>query len=164
MLRHIKSLLVALGMTTAGVGVAAADEFRGPQMEVYGGGSITVEAQYGQPDYNAYPAENYQPVENYQPADHYQPGPNYVIPSNPGYVAYPQDLRPRRGFTWVPGRYDHRYGRAMYIRGHWERIRPRRGMVWVEDQTVYRNGRAMWIPGHWERARYGWNRGYRYGY
>ena len=150
MLRHLKSLMVAVGLTTAGAGVAAADEFRGPE--------VTIEAEFGQPDYgyddNAYPA----------PVDHYQPGPSYVIPSRPDYVRYPQELRPRRGFTWVPGRYESRYGRMSYIPGHWERVRHRRGMVWVEDQYVYRHGRAMWVPGHWERARYGWNRGWNHGY
>jgi hypothetical protein len=147
MFRHLKSLMVALGITTAGAGVAAADEFRGP--------AITIEAQVGQPGYTygAYPV------------DHYQPGPNYVIPSRPDYVRYPQNLRPRRGFTWIPGRYESRYGRMAYVPGHWERVRPRRGMVWIDDHYVYRNGRAIWVPGHWERARgraYGWNRGYRY--
>src|SRR5688572_867545 len=156
MLRHVKSLMVALGITTAGAGVAAADEYyRGPETQVYGGGSITLEAQYGQPEYQY----------NNVPVDHYQPGPNYVIPSQPDYVQYPRELRPRRGFTWVPGRYESRYGRTTYVRGHWERVAPRRGMVWVEDQYVYRNGHAMWVPGHWQRVRggrgYGWNRGYR---
>src|SRR5262245_3098169 len=98
MLRHLKPLMFAFGLTTVGAGVAAADEFRGPETQIYGGGSITIEAQYGQPDpyyTNQYPVDQY-------PVDHYQPGPNYVIPSQPDYVRYPQQLRPRRGFTWIP--------------------------------------------------------------
>jgi hypothetical protein len=158
MLRHLKSLFVALGVTTAGAGVAAADEFRGTLTTVDGGIAIGAEVHVGTP--TTYSNVDYR--YGYGHTDP-QPGPGYVIPSSPapGYVAYPRDLRPRRGFTWVPARYESRYGRVVYVPGHWERIRPRRGFVWVEDHVEYRHGRAVYVPGHWERVRgRNWARGY----
>ena len=165
MLRHLKSVFLALGLTTtAGLGVAAADTFVAPTVDIYAGsGGVAIGAGVhvtSRPDY--------QTVDYRHGYDH-RPGPNYVIPSNaPPVVAYPQDLRPRRGFTWVPARYEHRYGRMVYVPGHWERVRARRNMVWVEDHVESRHGRAVYVPGHWERVRgrgnYGYGNGYGYSY
>ncbi|MGV7207973.1 YXWGXW repeat-containing protein [Oxalobacteraceae bacterium A2-2] len=61
---------------------------------------------------------------------------------------------PRRGYVWVPGYWDWRGHRHVWVKGTW--VRERRGYVYHQPQWVERNG-------HWEMRRGSWARGDRDG-
>jgi hypothetical protein len=57
---------------------------------------------------------------------------------------------PRDGFEWVPGHYEFRDGRYVWMRGHWIEDRP--GFVYVAPRWVQRaNGDWVMTGGTWER-------------
>jgi len=60
---------------------------------------------------------------------------------------------PRRGYTWVPGYWDWRGHRHVWVRGSWVRERP--GYVYAQPQWVERNGRWVLRRGQWDRDRDG---------
>jgi hypothetical protein len=74
--------------------------------------------------------------------------PGYVIPAPPPprREATP---RARRGEVWVPGYWDWRGNRHVWVRGHFEKVRP--GYRYRTPQWEQRDGR-------WEINRGGWDR------
>ena len=55
----------------------------------------------------------------------------------------------RAGFVWVPGYYEWRGERHVWVTGHW--IRERRGFHWVPAHWDHRGDRWHFEPGHWQR-------------
>ena len=56
----------------------------------------------------------------------------------------------RRGHAWVPGHWEWRRGRHVWVEGY--QIRERRGQRWEEARWVERNGRWEMRPGRWVRG------------
>ena len=56
---------------------------------------------------------------------------------------------PRPGFVWVPGVYEWRGERHVWIAGHW--IRERHGFHWVPAHWDRRGDLWHFEPGHWVR-------------
>src|SRR5512140_896305 len=56
---------------------------------------------------------------------------------------------PRHGHVWVPGYWDWRHGRYVWVRGHLER--EHRGMYWHPHRWVQHEGRWEFERGHWDR-------------
>lgn len=94
--------------------------------------SATVVIQSGQPQYQ-----------------YHTPAPvrvQYGPPPPPRYEAAPP---PRRGMVWVPGHWEWRGHRHVWMQGYWVKARP--GHVYREPRWVERHGR-------WEMRRGGWDR------
>ena len=72
----------------------------------------------------------------------------YIAPPAPIYEAVPP---PRVGFVWAPGYWEYRdYDRHHHwVHGHW--IRERRGYAWVPHRWEEHEGRWHFDDGHWER-------------
>lgn len=60
--------------------------------------------------------------------------------------AFPQA---RRGQQWVPGYWDWRRGRHVWVPGTWLRVQP--GYRYSQPQWVSHNGRWILVRGHWAR-------------
>ncbi len=63
---------------------------------------------------------------------------------------------PRAGYVWVPGFWDWRGQRHVWVRGRWER--ERHGMYWHPNRWVEREGRWSLERGRWDRERFAENR------
>ena len=63
---------------------------------------------------------------------------------------------PRAGYVWVPGYWDWRGHRHVWIRGHFER--ERHGYYWHPNRWVEREGRWSLERGRWDRERFVENR------
>jgi hypothetical protein len=57
---------------------------------------------------------------------------------------------PRRGYVWVPGYWDWRHGRHVWVSGAW--VRERRGYRYAAPRWVERNGRWYMEQGRWARG------------
>jgi len=77
-----------------------------------------------------------------------------VAPPAPRYEVVPA---PRAGHVWIPGYWDWRGNRYVWVRGHWER--ERHGYYWHPNRWVERDGRWMLERGRWDRERFVDNRG-----
>ena len=67
---------------------------------------------------------------------------------------------PRAGYVWVPGYWDWRGNRHVWVRGHYERERA--GYYWHPNRWVEVDGRWVLKRGRWDRERYaeyGYGRG-----
>ena len=71
-----------------------------------------------------------------------------IAPPAPRYEVTPA---PRPGFIWVPGFWDWRGHRHVWVRGHWEHERA--GYAWVPNRWEQRDGRWTLEHGRWERER-----------
>lgn len=67
-------------------------------------------------------------------------------PPPPRYEAVPPH---RRGMAWVPGHWEWRGGRHVWIGGHWVQARP--GYHYREPRWEERGGRHYMRPGGWDR-------------
>jgi hypothetical protein len=56
----------------------------------------------------------------------------------------------RRGYVWVPGHWEWRHGKHVWVAGH--QVRARRGHHWEADRWVERNGRWELRRGRWVRG------------
>ena len=56
---------------------------------------------------------------------------------------------PRRGYVWVPGYWDWRGHRHVWVRGVWQRERP--GHVYRPHRWEERDGRWYYERGRWDR-------------
>ena len=57
---------------------------------------------------------------------------------------------PRAGFTWVPGYWDVRGHRHVWMNGHWERERA--AQMWIAGRWELQGNYYVWIEGHWGPA------------
>ena len=78
-----------------------------------------------------------------------------IAPPAPRYEVVPA---PRHGYVWVPGYWDWRGNRHVWLRGHWER--ERHGYYWHPNRWVEHDGRWVLERGRWDRERFAENRGY----
>lgn len=76
-----------------------------------------------------------------------------IAPPAPRYEVVPA---PRVGYVWVPGYYDWRGNRHVWVRGHWER--ERRGYFYHPTRWEQRDGRWYLERGRWDRERFVENR------
>lgn len=83
------------------------------------------------------------PERTYYPTSTHQVVP---APPPPRREAVPHS---RRGQVWVPGYWDWRGHRHVWVRGHFERARP--GYRYVAPQWEQRDGRWMMQRGGWDR-------------
>ena len=60
---------------------------------------------------------------------------------------------PRRGYVWVPGYWDWRGQRHVWVRGTW--VRARHGYVYAHPEWVQRDGHWVLRRGQWDRDRDG---------
>ena len=85
---------------------------------------------------------------------HYQrPAPalvQYQAPPPPRYEAVP---RHRRGMAWVPGHWEWRGHRHVWMQGHWVKARP--GYHYREPRWMEHDGRWAMQRGGWDRDRDG---------
>ena len=82
-----------------------------------------------------------------------------VVHGAPSYVAVqygaPPPLRaermpvPRRGYVWVPGYWQPRGHRHVWVAGHW--MRARSGYVYRQPAWVQRGNQWHWNAGRWDR-------------
>lgn len=70
----------------------------------------------------------------------------YHAPPPPRYEAPPHA---RRGMAWVPGHWEWRGGRHVWIQGYWVKARP--GYTYREPRWEERDGRHHMRPGGWDR-------------
>lgn len=70
----------------------------------------------------------------------------YHAPPPPRYEAPPQA---RRGMAWVPGHWEWRGHRHVWIQGYWVKARP--GYHYREPRWEERGGRHHMRPGGWDR-------------
>jgi hypothetical protein len=70
-----------------------------------------------------------------------------VAPPAPRVVVAPA---PRRGYTWVPGYWDYRGSRHVWVDGRWMRERP--GYVYAAPNWVQRDNRWVLERGGWRRG------------
>ena len=75
-----------------------------------------------------------------------------IAPPAPRYEVEPA---PRTGFVWVPGFWDWRGHRHVWVKGHFER--ERHGMYWHPNRWVQNDGRWSLEHGHWDRERFAEN-------
>ncbi len=61
-----------------------------------------------------------------------------------------ENVRPRPGFVWIPGKYEWRHHRWSWVNGHFERVRA--GHRWREGHWEQRGDRYVWIDGRWGAA------------
>lgn len=57
---------------------------------------------------------------------------------------------PRRGYEWVPGYWDWRGNRHVWVPGTW--VKARAGYHYAQPQWVSHNGRWILVRGHWARG------------
>ena len=77
-----------------------------------------------------------------------------IAPPAPRYEVVPA---PRAGQVWIPGYWDWRGHRHVWVRGHWER--ERRGYYWHPNRWIERDGHYVLERGRWDKQRYADNRG-----
>ena len=77
-----------------------------------------------------------------------------IAPPAPRYEVVPA---PRAGYVWVPGYWDWRGNRHVWMRGHWER--ERHGYYWHPNRWIERDGHYVLEKGRWDRERYAEHRG-----
>lgn len=77
-----------------------------------------------------------------------------IAPPAPRYEVVPA---PRHGYVWVPGYWDWRGNRHVWMKGHWER--ERHGYYWHPNRWIERDGHYVLERGRWDRQRYAENRG-----
>ena len=70
-----------------------------------------------------------------------------VAPPAPRYEVVPAA---RRGWVWVPGYWDWRRGRHVWVSGTWVRERP--GYRYYGPQWAERDGRWHMAQGYWRRG------------
>ncbi len=92
--------------------------------------SATVVIQSGQPQYHGAAPVRVQ----------------YGPPPPPRHEAVP---RPRRGQAWVPGHWEWRGHRHVWVQGYWVKARP--GYHYREPRWVDNGGRWEMRPGGWDR-------------
>jgi hypothetical protein len=83
------------------------------------------------------------------PQAHYGGGPvrvQYQAPPAPRYEATP---RARRGMAWVPGHWEWRGHRHVWMAGYWVKARP--GYHYREPRWVEHGGRWNMQSGGWDR-------------
>ena len=56
---------------------------------------------------------------------------------------------PRVGWAWVPGAWEWRHHRHVWVGGHWVRVRP--GYYYAPSRWVERDGRWGYYRGGWRR-------------
>ncbi|HXF78280.1 MAG TPA: YXWGXW repeat-containing protein [Usitatibacter sp.] len=69
-----------------------------------------------------------------------------IAPPAPRYEVVPS---PRAGYAWVPGFWDWRGRRHVWVKGHFERERA--GFVYAPNHWVEEGGRWRLDRGHWDR-------------
>jgi hypothetical protein len=69
-----------------------------------------------------------------------------VAPPAPRYEVVPA---PRAGYTWVPGFWDWRGRRHVWMKGHFERERA--GFAYTPNRWVQEGGHWRLNRGHWDR-------------
>ncbi len=72
-----------------------------------------------------------------------------VAPPAPRHEVIPA---PRSGYVWAPGYWDHRNGRHVWVKGHYER--ERRGLYYHPSHWVERDGRWYMQRSRWDKQRY----------
>jgi YXWGXW repeat-containing protein len=72
-----------------------------------------------------------------------------LAPPAPRYEVVPA---PRAGMAWIPGYWDWRGNRHVWVRGHWQR--ERHGMHWHPNRWEQRDGRWYLERGRWDRERW----------
>ena len=75
-----------------------------------------------------------------------------IAPPAPRYEVVPA---PRAGYVWVPGFWDWRGHRHVWVKGHFER--ERHGMYWHPNRWVQHENRWSLEHGHWDRERFAEN-------
>lgn len=75
-----------------------------------------------------------------------------IAPPSPRYEVEPA---PRAGFVWVPGFWDWRGHRHVWVKGRFER--EHHGMYWHPNRWVQHEGRWSLEHGHWDRERFAEN-------
>ena len=88
-------------------------------------------------------------IQSGQPHHYQAPAPmvvQYGPPPPPRYEVVP---RPRRDMVWVPGYWDWRGHRHVWVQGHWMKARP--GYYYREPRWVEHGGRWEMRPGGWDR-------------
>ena len=79
-----------------------------------------------------------------------------IAPPTPRHEVIPAH---RAGHVWVPGYWDYRGNRYVWVRGHFER--ERRGMYYHPVRWYERDGRWVREGGRWDRERWVDNRDHR---
>ncbi len=77
-----------------------------------------------------------------------------IAPPAPRHEVVPA---PRAGYVWVPGYYDWRGNRHVWVRGNWQR--QRHGYYWHPNRWTERDGRWWLEKGRWDRERFAEHRG-----
>jgi hypothetical protein len=72
-----------------------------------------------------------------------------IAPPAPRYEVVPA---PRAGYIWVPGYWDWRGSRHVWMKGHWEH--ERHGLYWHPNRWVERDGHYVLERGRWDKQRY----------
>jgi hypothetical protein len=72
-----------------------------------------------------------------------------VAPPAPRYEVVPAA---RPGYTWIPGYWDWRGHRHVWVKGRFER--EHRGMYWHPNRWVQHDGRWSLEHGRWDRERF----------
>jgi len=73
-----------------------------------------------------------------------------VVGFAPPALQYEVVPAPRAGWVWVPGVWEWRRGRYVWIGGHWVVARP--GFTYVPAAWVERRGHWVYRAGAWARA------------
>ena len=76
-----------------------------------------------------------------------------IAPPAPRYEVAPA---PRAGYLWVPGYWDWKGHRYVWVKGRFER--ERHGKYWHPNRWVQHDGRWSFERGRWDRERFAENR------
>ena len=81
----------------------------------------------------------------------YAPAPDYVAAQYgaPPPVRYEAMPAARRGYAWVPGHWEPRGHRHVWVQGQW--MRARTGYVYHQPRWQQRGNQWYWSGGRWDR-------------
>jgi hypothetical protein len=71
----------------------------------------------------------------------------YVVRERPIEPYYTQPVAPYADAVWVPGEWEYRGGRYVYVHGYYTHVR--RGRAWVAGHWVNTPRGYYWERGHW---------------
>lgn len=71
---------------------------------------------------------------------------SFVVRERPVEPVYVRPVAPYANAVWIPGEWEWRGGRYVYINGHYEHAGPRE---WIPGHWREARGGYVWVKGHW---------------